>query len=112
MTAKVLMVAFVARDWGQIGQTFRRKRKFCPPAHRTSEDTRTGGGGLGRKAVEAPAEGKRILRAQMARIGNRAERIRLPSIEVPEVTLGDMQNSEKFRLFAAGVAARASHHGW
>ena len=46
MTAKVLMVAFVARDWGQIGQTFRRKRKFCPPAHRTSEDTRNGGGGF------------------------------------------------------------------
>jgi len=106
------MVAFVARDWGQIGQTFRRKRKFCPPAHRTSEDARSGGGGLGRKAVEAPAEGKRILRAQMARIGNRAERIRLPSIEVPEVTLGDMQNFDKFRLVAAGVATRAAHHGW
>ena len=48
----------------------------------------------------------------MARIENRAERIRLPSIEVPEVTLGDMQNSDKFRLVAAGVAARAAHHGW
>jgi hypothetical protein len=56
MTAKVLMVAFVARDWGQIGQTFRRKRKFCPPTHRASEDTRNGGGGLGRKAVDRPKE--------------------------------------------------------
>src|SRR5713226_7105139 len=48
---------------------------------------------------------------RVVRIRCRAERIRSPSIEVLEVTLGDMQNSEKFRLVAAGVAARASHYG-
>src|SRR6266481_2432133 len=39
---------------------------------------------------------------RVVRIRCRAERIRSPSIEVPEVTLGDMQNSEKFRLVADG----------
>jgi hypothetical protein len=44
------------------------------------------------------SERKRILRTGRWQ----AERIRSPSIEVPEVTLGDMQNSEKFRLVADG----------
>src|SRR3977135_4294621 len=46
--------------------------------------------------------GKRILRLAGGQDPMRAERIRSPSIEVLEVTLGDMQNSEKFRLVADG----------